>query len=102
MALPDFVSPERAAGLAALIGSALVKSTIVLVAGSAAVVAARGASAAARHLMWTLTLGGAFVVPLVAAVVPAWHVPLIHWTMPVYSPSGSISTLPPVSIARFE
>jgi beta-lactamase regulating signal transducer with metallopeptidase domain len=97
MALPDIVAPESAAGLAALIGSALLKSTIVLVAGSAAVVVARGASAAARHLMWTLTLGGAFMVPLVAAVVPAWHVPLIRWSVPMFSPSASIAA--PTAVA---
>ena len=55
----DLVTPERVAGLTALLGSAVVKATAVLLLGSVCVLLARSASAATRHLIWVLTLGGA-------------------------------------------
>ena len=63
MPLFDFATPDRVAELVPLLGSAVLKSTVVLVVGGACAVAARGASAAARHLIWALTLGGALVPP---------------------------------------
>jgi beta-lactamase regulating signal transducer with metallopeptidase domain len=75
----DLVTPERVAGLTALLGSAVVKATAVLLLGSVCVLLARSASAATRHLIWVLTLGGALVVPVAAELVPKWHVPLLRW-----------------------
>jgi HEAT repeat protein/beta-lactamase regulating signal transducer with metallopeptidase domain len=57
------VTPGFAAGLA------LKTSALVLVTGAAATVLARR-SAALRHLMWSLALGGALALPFVATSLP--------------------------------
>ena len=77
----DLATPERVSALAGLLGSAFLKATAVLMLGTLCALFARAASAATRHMIWTLTLGGALVVPAVAALVPKWHVPISRWTM---------------------
>ena len=77
MTVFDFATTDRLAQLAPLLGLAVLKSTLVLLVGTACALAARKASAAGRHLIWTLTLGGALAVPAVSAIVPAWYVPLL-------------------------
>ena len=66
--------PSPAAWTPTLASAALIvaKSTLLL---SAAGLAARGlrrGSAAARHLVWSLALGGAMALPALALVVPGW------------------------------
>jgi HEAT repeat protein/beta-lactamase regulating signal transducer with metallopeptidase domain len=56
---------------------AALKTTLVLAAAGAAVALARRASAATRHLLWTVALACALLLPLLAPVVPAWHVSLL-------------------------
>src|SRR5688572_30298659 len=75
----DLATPIGAVAPVAVIGSIIVKSTAILLLGVVCAMTARAASAAARHLIWTLTLAGAMVVPAAAAVVPAWHVPALRW-----------------------
>lgn len=77
----EFVAPERVAVLASLLGAAAVKATVVLMVGTVAVLFARHASAATRHLLWVLTLGGALVVPVAAEVLPKWRVPIASWSV---------------------
>jgi HEAT repeat protein/beta-lactamase regulating signal transducer with metallopeptidase domain len=55
---------------------ALVKSTAVLACAWAIAFALRGASAAARHLVWSLALASLLALPLLSAIVPAWHLPI--------------------------
>src|SRR5678815_3150995 len=40
---------------------------------------ARGATAASRHMIWTLTLGGALAVPVISAIVPRWTLHVGFW-----------------------
>ena len=75
----DLATPERLAGILAFLGSAAAKATVVLMLGAVGVLFARSASAATRHLIWALSLGGALVVPVVAELVPKWHVPVSRW-----------------------
>src|SRR5438105_11335135 len=46
------------------------KASVVLALGGVAALAARRASAATRHLIWTAALAGALALPLLSAVLP--------------------------------
>lgn len=61
--------------LAALLDSSLKGLALCLAAGGAALLLRR-ASAAARHLVWRLTFAGLLALPLLAALLPEWRVPL--------------------------
>jgi beta-lactamase regulating signal transducer with metallopeptidase domain len=75
MHLYDLLGAERSAVALQMLGGAFARATTVFLLGAACAMFARGASAATRHLVWTLTLAGALVAPLVGLVVP-------HWTLP--------------------
>jgi len=77
--LYDLVGFERSVVIASILGAAFAKGAAILLLGTAVSMLARGASAAARHMVWTLTLGGALVVPVVSAVVPRWKLPVAFW-----------------------
>jgi beta-lactamase regulating signal transducer with metallopeptidase domain len=53
------------------------KATVVLLVAWLLTRAMARCSAAARHLVWTLALIAALVLPLVQAVAPRWNVPLL-------------------------
>jgi TonB family protein len=63
-------------GLAFLLAVTL-KGTSVLVLAVILTVALRRASAAARHLVWTLALGAILALPVFSLTVPAWNLPLL-------------------------
>ena len=71
----------HAAGVAPLLIGASAKGMVILMVGAASAMLARGASAATRHLIWTLTMTGALVAPVVAAFVPRWSIPLPRWSV---------------------
>ena len=52
----------------------LVKSTVLLTITGLAALACWRASAAQRHLIWTLAVIGVLLLPLLSAVLPSWHV----------------------------
>jgi hypothetical protein len=79
MHLYDLVGSERTVAIASVLAATFVKGTAVLLLGTACSLLARGASAATRHMIWTLALGGALVVPIVSAVVPRWTVRVGFW-----------------------
>ena len=79
MNLNDFASAEPLAALAPAVAAALLKGTVILVLGTLCASLARGVSAASRHMIWTLTLGGALVVPVISAVVPQWTLRVGFW-----------------------
>ena len=56
-----------------------IKAFFVLALASLGTVAMRRASAAARHLVWTLALVSLLFLPLLSAVLPGWQV-LPNWT----------------------
>ena len=78
----DLVGSERTAAIASVLAATFMKGTAILLLGTVCSLLARGASAATRHMIWTLTLGGALVVPIVSALVPRWDVPVAHWPFP--------------------
>jgi beta-lactamase regulating signal transducer with metallopeptidase domain len=61
------------APLLALGADAALKGFLVLLAALAATTLMRRASAASRHLVWLAALAGVLLLPVAAAVVPAWR-----------------------------
>ena len=82
MLLYDLVGAERIAAIVPLLIGAFARATVVFVLGLVCALLARGASAAARHLIWTLTLAGALLAPMVSAFVPRWSLPASLWPFP--------------------
>lgn len=56
---------------------AILKATLLLASAGLASVALRRQSAAARHLVWTLALLSAMVLPALSIALPRWQVPLV-------------------------
>jgi beta-lactamase regulating signal transducer with metallopeptidase domain len=69
-ALPPFLA--GAAWLPAL-ATLAVKATVILLLAVLAAALLRRSSAAMRHLVWLAGMGGVLLLPLVAAVSPAWE-----------------------------
>ncbi len=63
------------------------KATLVLLGGLALTRAMSRTSAAARHLVWVLTLGAAFAVPLMHAAGPAWTLAILPEAAAASAPS---------------
>src|SRR5687768_15340808 len=55
---------------------AVAKTTMILLAAAVASVLLRHASAALRHLVWTLALTSALVLPIASLALPKWQLPL--------------------------
>ena len=62
--------------LALLLGAALRGTCLLLICG-VLVLTLRRASAAARHLVWSLGLGAMLALPFISLTLPAWDVPVI-------------------------
>jgi beta-lactamase regulating signal transducer with metallopeptidase domain len=71
------------------IADAVAKATVILLAAALTSVILRKASAALRHLVWTLALFGALVLPVVSLALPKWQLPLLTITS---APSDSTVT----------
>lgn len=83
----------------------LVKSTVLLVAAwlVTRVMLPRRASAAARHLVWTLAVCGLVLLPLLGAVVPRWEaawLPAAPSAAPYAAATGGPTAADPFSPAR--
>ena len=55
---------------------AVAKTTVILLAAAVASILLRHASAALRHLVWTLALTSALVLPVASLALPKWQLPL--------------------------
>jgi hypothetical protein len=77
--------------LAALLDTTA-KGLALLIAASAATWLLRGRSAALRHLVWTLSVIGLMVVPVLSVALPQWQVPILPgWA----GPEVPLYALPP-------
>lgn len=65
------------------------RATVLLAAAWIATKVLQRASAATRHLIWTTAIAGVLALPLLAAVVPAWNVPLLSIEARVDVPAES-------------
>ena len=53
------------------------KTTVILLAAAVASLVLRRASAALRHLVWTLALSSALVLPIASVALPKWQLSLV-------------------------
>lgn len=72
----------------------IVKASLILLGTALAAAGLRRASAATRHLVWTLGLVGALAVPALSLAVPRWQVPIV-----TLQPSASPRTLSSDAVA---
>jgi len=79
MSLNDFARAEYLVAFAPVVAAELLKGAVILVLGTVCSMLARGATAASRHMIWTLTLGGALAVPVISAIVPRWTLHVGFW-----------------------
>jgi len=79
MHVNDFLDAASVVGVAPLLIGAFAKGMIILMVGALCALVARAASAATRHLIWTLSLTGALVAPAIAAIVPRWGIAVPRW-----------------------
>src|SRR5260221_3235922 len=68
-----FDMANLAHGPLTLLVDLVVKGTLVLVVGCASAFCLRRSSAAVRHQVWCLTLGGLIVLPVATWFVPSWR-----------------------------
>ena len=71
---------------------AVVKASVILAVTALAAVALRRASAAARHLLWSLGLLSALAAPALSAALPRWELPLLTIAAPVADTTATLST----------
>lgn len=82
MHVNDFLSAGRAIGVAPLLVGTIAKGSVIFAVGAVCALVARGASAATRHMIWTLTLTGALAAPVISVFMPHWNVPVPQWSLP--------------------
>ena len=80
-----FISPDSAW---LPVADAVAKSTLLLSAAGIAAVALRRASAAARHMVWTLALVGVLVVPVLSLALPRWQLSIVTLNAGTASPGA--------------
>lgn len=74
-----------------------VRGSLLLLAAAGLTVALRRASAAFRHLIWTLAVGGVLVLPALWLALPRWRVPV---RVPPAAVEAAVSTIHAPAIAR--
>jgi HEAT repeat protein/beta-lactamase regulating signal transducer with metallopeptidase domain len=83
----------------------MLKVTVVLGAAAVATMALARASAASRHLIWTLALIGALLLPVLSLALPRWQLPIIRLAAQPQATStaalehGPIEHVPPPPLA---
>ncbi len=102
-ALFGLLSGGVAAGLAAALLDAGVKTGILLIVAATATVGLRKSSAATRHVVWTAAMACALVMPILSLWMPQWRV-LPSWMGPVrvVKDVGALTALPPPLSARLK
>lgn len=94
LALVGMESLQGLSGYAfTLLLEVMLKGTLFLLIAAAMALPLRRASAASRHLVWTLALSATLVLPILSLVLPAWNVPIL-------SSFPSLVTGTPVIISR--
>ena len=72
------------------LGDAVAKATVILLLAGIASIVLRGASAALRHLVWTLALCSTLLMPLLSLALPKWQLPVLKISEP--APAVAVPT----------
>src|SRR5438270_9270455 len=75
-----------------------IRATVLLLGAWVATRALRRASAATRHLIWASAVAGVLALPILAAIVPVWNVPVISIAATADRPFESIAA--PATLKR--
>ena len=67
------------------------KTTVILLAAAVASLVLRRASAALRHLVWTLALSSALVLPIASFALPKWQLSLVTISAPTQTRRAAVS-----------
>jgi HEAT repeat protein/beta-lactamase regulating signal transducer with metallopeptidase domain len=102
-AIVNFLNGIDGMSLAAV--DTLIKATVLLGVAGVATLALGRASAAMRHLVWTLAIGSALLLPVLSAALPRWQLPIVRVTQqppgsmeePAAPPSNLATTTPPTA-----
>src|SRR4030095_16517096 len=85
MTTPNFLLTTFSDPVWTAVADTVAKATVLLAAAGVASFFLRRASAASRHLIWTLALVGALVLPALSRALPRWQVPFITLSAPMAS-----------------
>jgi HEAT repeat protein/beta-lactamase regulating signal transducer with metallopeptidase domain len=95
MSLVQFLSLDSAASWVP-VADIVVKATLMFAAAGAAAFVLRRGSAAVRHMIWTLALGGVLLLPVLSIALPRWQMKLV-----TFESAASVSSSQlPVSSAQ--
>lgn len=83
------------AGLAPLVVAAAVKGSLLLAAAALLARALRGASAAARHLVWSVAIVSQLLVAPLSLVLPRWDAPVLPARSPAAASWGNVAVSAP-------
>src|SRR5713101_5505418 len=73
------------------------KATVILIAAAGLCFILRRASAATRHLVWTVAFAALLLLPILSRVTPAWTAPVRASSAPRIATAGPLpSVAPPV------
>ena len=75
------------------LADAVVKASLILGAAGLTSLILRRASAALRHLVWTLALCSALLLPIVSLALPKWQLPLITFASPATRVGSGLDSL---------
>ncbi len=78
------------------LADAVAKATLLLAAAALASFVLRRASAASRHLVWTLALLSALVLPALSVALPRWQLPIVTLSSATLTPDALPADAAPV------
>ena len=73
----DVLRAAAACPVQAILVDMAIKGTVVLCVAGLLATGFRRASAALRHLIWALAIGGLLAIPLLSSCLPAWRISLL-------------------------
>lgn len=100
--MPELASlPTLAAVAAATLADLALKGAVVLLAAFLVAALLRRPSASTRHLAWAAAFSALLALPLLAALLPAWRVPLLPrgWTAVDVPPMTEVVFTPRADVA---
>ena len=79
------------------LADAVVKASLILLAAALTSLILRRASAALRHLVWTLALCSVLLLPVVSLALPKWQLQLVTIASPAPAVESTVAAAAPIS-----
>ena len=100
MRVLDILESAAPGGAWLPVADAVVKATILLACAALTSAALRRASAAARHLIWTLALVSALALPALSLALPRWQLPIVTLASNAPGVSDAPDAAPAIAMHR--